>query len=315
MDKVNLAVIGVGHHGRKHAEIFTRIEQVNLVGVVDVDSDVAREVAARWNTTAYTDSSDVIDLVDAVSIAVPANKHYVITKKFLSRNKNVFLEKPIAETSEQAEELVQIAKERNVIFQIGHVERFNPAIKALEQLLTYPRFIESHRLCQYNPRGTDVGVVMDLMIHDIDIVLHLVKDKVKSLTGVGVRVLSQTEDIANARIEFHNGCIANLTVSRVSPENMRKIRIFQHDAYISLDYRKQEGLVYRKINSEIVREEIPTEKSEPLELELRSFVDCVLNSHQPVVSGEQAKQAVDIAMEIIKDIEARNQWESLRQKS
>jgi predicted dehydrogenase len=207
---------------------------------------------------------------------------------------------------EEADDLIRLADENQRALQIGHVERFNPAIKALTGLLKDPRFIECHRLARYNPRGCDVGVVLDLMIHDIDIILTLVNDRIKSISAVGVNVLSDSEDIANARIEFESGCIANVTASRVSADNMRKIRVFQQDAYISLDYEKQAGLIYRKAEGQIVRSPVPTEKAEPLKLELESFFQSIRSGTRPPVSAEQGKRALEIAMEIIREIQARN---------
>ena len=305
MNPTKLAVIGVGHHGRQHARVFRTIEDVDLVAVVDIDPARAKKIAKEFKTNAATDYTALIDQVDAVSIAVPAQFHFEVSQYFLKHNKHVFLEKPIAETTEQAAGLIEISRDKEIVFQIGHIERFNPAISALNEVLGEARFIEAHRLCVYNPRGCDVGVVMDLMIHDIEIVLHLVKSPVKLISAVGINVLSPSEDIANARLEFENGCIANITTSRVSPENMRKIRVFQNDAYISLDYRKQEGLIYRKNENRIVRESIPMEKSEPLKLELESFVKCVQESSTPLVTGEQGKRALEIAFDILHEIEKR----------
>jgi predicted dehydrogenase len=305
MNPTKLAVIGVGHHGRQHVRVFKTIEDVDLVAVVDVDEKRADKIAKEFKTNAETDYTALIDQVDAVSIAVPAQFHFEVSQFFLNRDKHVFLEKPIAETTEQAAGLIELSRDKEIVFQIGHIERFNPAISALNEVLGDARFIEAHRLCMYNPRGCDVGVVMDLMIHDIEIVLHLVKSPVKLISAVGINVLSPSEDIANARLEFENGCIANITTSRVSPENMRKIRVFQNDAYISLDYRKQEGLIYRKDSGKIIRESIPMEKSEPLKLELESFVKCVQESSTPLVTGEQGKRALEIAFDILHEIKKR----------
>jgi len=307
---IRVAVVGVGHHGRHHARIYSAMEGVELVGVVDNNQDTAAAVAEEYNTKAFTNTAEVMGGIDAVSIAVPAVSHFDVAGEFIRSGIHVFMEKPITESSEQAAKLVEMVNESEIVFQTGHIERFNPAIKALSSILKRPQFIESHRLCLYNPRGCDVGVVMDLMIHDLDIVLHLVKDKMKSISAVGVNVLSPTEDIANARLEFEHGCIANITVSRVSKDNMRKIRIFQHDAYISLNYRKQEGLVYRKVGEEIVMEPVPTEKSEPLKLQLESFVDCIRTGSTPEVTAEDGKRVVDVAEEILRDIDARKkvQW-------
>jgi len=274
--------------------------------VADTDSEKLKSVSDQWGVSTYGDYCDIASEVDAVSIASPTTSHHEIANYFLSSGKHVFVEKPMASTVEEADDLIRLAERNERVLQIGHVERFNPAIKALTKLLHDPGFIECHRLCRYNPRGCDVGVVLDLMIHDIDIILALVNDRIKSISAVGVNVLSDSEDIASARIEFEKGCIANLTASRVSFDNMRKIRIFQRDAYISLDYEKQEGLIYRKQEGKIVRSPVPTQKAEPLKLELESFVRCIKTSSRPPVSAEQGRRALEIAMEIVRHIQARN---------
>jgi predicted dehydrogenase len=305
-EAVRLAVIGVGVHGARHADVYSRMPGVELVGVADVNEATARAVAEQCGTRAAADFHELLDQVEAVSIAVPANKHFEVARACLERGIHVFLEKPIAETTEQATALVELVRGTPIVFQIGHVERFNPAITALERIVNRPRFIEAHRLCTYSPRITDVGVVMDLMIHDLEVILHLVGAPVTSLSAIGVNVLSRTEDIANARLEFANGCIANVTTSRVSPEPMRKIRLFQQDAYISLDFRAQEGLIYRKHDGSIVREPVPTEKGQPLELELAAFVECVRRGGRPRVGAEQATRALELALDILRDIARRN---------
>jgi predicted dehydrogenase len=306
-EAVRLAVIGVGVHGARHAEVFCGMPAVELVGVADVNEAAGRAVAERCATRAVADFRALLDQVEAVSIAVPANKHFEVARACLERGIHVFLEKPIAETTDQAARLIELVRGTPVVFQVGHVERFNPAITALERIVSRPRFIEAHRLCTYSPRITDVGVVMDLMIHDLEVILHLVGAAVTNVSAIGVKVLSRTEDIANARIEFANGCIANVTSSRVSPEPMRKIRLFQEDAYISLDYRAQEGLIYRKQDGRIVREPVPTRKDQPLKLELAEFVECVQRGRRPRVGGEQATRALELALDILADIARRDE--------
>ncbi len=302
---LRVAVVGVGHHGRHHARIYSRMEGVELKGVVDIDPERASAVAGEFNTTAFTSPGEIIDNIDAVSIAVPAPSHFDSFGTFIENGVHIFMETPIAASAQQAAKMADMVKQAGIIFQAGHIERFNPAITALSAVLTKPQFIESHRLCIYNPRGCDVGVVMDLMVHDLDIVLHLVKDKIKSISAVGVNVLSPTEDIANARLEFEHGCIANITVSRVSTDNMRKIRIFQNDAYISLDYRKQEGRIYRKVGNEIKAGTVPMVKSEPLKLQLESFIDCIKHNRTPQVTVDDGKRVIDVAEEILRAIDAR----------
>ncbi len=306
MGQLSVGVVGVGHHGRQHVRIYRELSGVVLSAIVDTDSERRKRASTEWGVPTCADYREMTSLVDAVSIATPTATHHKIAHHFLSSGKHVFLEKPMASTVEEAENLIRLADRNGRILQIGHVERFNPAIKALTALLRDPGFIECHRLSRYNPRGCDVGVVLDLMIHDIDIILTLVNDRIKSISAVGVNVLSDNEDIANARIEFEKGCIANLTASRVSLDTMRKIRVFQRDAYISLDYGKQEGLIYRKVDGEIVRSPVPTEKAEPLKLELESFIQSIRSSSRPPVSAEQGKRALEIAMEIVRDIQARN---------
>lgn len=306
MEEISVGVVGVGHHGRQHVRICKELPGVVLAAVVDASSETVREVARESDAPPFTDYREIIPHVDAVSIATPTITHHEIARYFLSHGKDVFLEKPMASSVEEAEDLIRLANEKQKVLQIGHVERFNPAIKALAGLLKEPRFIECHRLSRYNPRGCDVGVVLDLMIHDIDIILTLVNDEIKSISAVGVNVLSDSEDIANARIEFRRGCIANVTASRVSADNMRKIRVFQRDAYISLDYVKQAGLIYRKADGGITSAPVPTERAEPLKLELESFFDSIRTGSRPAVSAEQGKLALEIAMEITREIRARN---------
>ncbi len=306
METVRVGVVGVGHHGRQHVRICRDLPGVELAAVVDTHPETLRQVAREWDVPAFSDYRDITSRVDAVSIASPTVTHHGIAHYFLSAGKNVFVEKPITSTVEEAEDLMHLAQEQQRVLQIGHVERFNPAIKALIEILKEPRFIECHRLARYNPRGCDVGVVLDLMIHDIDIILTLVNDAVKSISAVGVNVLSDSEDIANARIEFERGCIANVTASRVSADSMRKIRVFQQDAYISLDYKKQAGVIYRKVGGNIVPSPVPTERAEPLKLELESFFEAIQTGSRPLVSAEQGKRALEIAMQIIREIEARN---------
>ena len=224
--------------------------------------------------------------------------HYAVGKYLLSQGKHLLIEKPITETPEQAEELVKLAKESSLVLQVGHVERFNPVLSALEQRLTKPRFIEAHRLSPYPFRSVEIGVVLDLMIHDLEIILHLVRSPVKSIDAVGVPVLSKGEDIANARIRFQNGCVANVTASRISPEKMRKIRVFQQDAYLSLDYQKQSAEMFRLVDGTITREEVEVEKDEPLKRQLQSFVECSRGGMQPVVTGSEAAAALGLAIEI-----------------
>jgi len=302
---VNVGVFGVGSLGQAHARIYSELERANLVGVYDVDTARAREIAGQYGTQAFDTMDALAEQVDAASVVVPTDLHREVGGYLLDRGLHLLMEKPIASTTQEAEELVALADERNVIIQVGHIERFNPVLSYLENVSLRPRFIEAHRLSSYPPpregmapRGTEVSVVLDLMIHDIEVILHLVRSPVKEFHAVGVSVLSPSEDIANVRLHFEDGCVANITASRISPERMRKIRVFDSDTYISLDYQNQSGEVHRKSAVGIEREEVPIEKAEPLAMELDSFLGCVARRGDPVVSGEHAAEALKLAVAI-----------------
>jgi predicted dehydrogenase len=306
---------------------LARAGHVEFAGIYDVSSEQAGKFAQKYHVRAFGSAAEATAAADALNIVTPTTTHYDLAKGLLEQGKHVLVEKPMTDSSAQAADLVQLAQQKNCVLQVGHVERFNPIFKYLESAAPQPRFIEAHRLSPYPARSTDIGVVLDLMIHDLDIVLAFVKSPVKSVDAVGIPVLSKSEDIANARLRFANGCVANLTVSRVSPERMRKIRVFSGGdvpSYISLDYRAQEGFITRiardgeeessllkkllaakdsTIVSEfagkrIVREPVPIAKEEPLKLELHHFVECVREKQTPMVSGASAKQALDLALEI-----------------
>jgi len=248
------------------------------------------------------DYRELFGKVDAVSVATPTKSHFHIAADFLRHNIHALVEKPFTPTLKEADNLIKIARKNKLILQVGHIERFNSAFSATQKLIKEPKFIECHRLSPFPNRSLDVGVVLDLMIHDIDIVLGLVNSPIKKVESVGVQVLTQMEDIANARLTFKNGCIANLTASRVSDEWMRKIRIFQQDTYISLDYKEAKASVYKKLGPQITKEDLPIEKEQPLQKELQSFIDCVISHKEPLVSGPVARQALKIALEIQKQI-------------
>jgi predicted dehydrogenase len=337
---IKVAVVGTGSLGKEHVRIYAelaRAGQVELAGVFDTAAETAQKVASRHGTRVLASLAEAAAASDALSVVTPTTTHYDLAKALLQQGKHVLLEKPMTDNADQAGELVELARLHHCVLQVGHVERFNPVFKYLESVATDPRFIEAHRLSPYPARSTDIGVVLDLMIHDLDVVLAFVKSPVTSVDAVGIPVLSKTEDIANARLRFASGCVANLTASRVSPERMRKIRVFSAGpmiSYVSLDYRAQEGFITRiarngeeessilkkllavklgvgrnsTIVSEfggkrIVREPVPIEKVEPLKSELQSFIDCVRARQAPVVSGESAKQALDLAFEITRQIQ------------
>jgi predicted dehydrogenase len=295
---IRAGVVGVGSIGKNHARIYSGLPGVEFSAILDTNRETATAICAQYGVKAASDLSEFAGLIDVATVATPTPDHYETGKFLLAHGKHLLIEKPITETPEQAQELVKLAKERSLILQVGHVERFNPVLRALEQRLTKPRFIESHRLSPYPFRSVEIGVVLDLMIHDLEIILHLVRSPVKSIDAVGVPVLSKGEDIANARIRFQNGCVANVTASRISPEKMRKIRVFQEDAYLSLDYQNQSAEMFRLVNGKITREVVEIEKDEPLKRELQSFVECSRRGVQPVVSGSEAGAALELAIEI-----------------
>jgi predicted dehydrogenase len=303
MNKLRVGVVGVGHIGSNHARLYREVPTAELAAVYDLDAARANSIAKKYRTTAAKSLEEFAALVDATSIATPTNTHHEIALPLLERGKHLLVEKPITENPEHASELAELAARGGLILQVGHVERFNPVLSALEARLTHPRFIEAHRLSPYPNRSTDIGVVLDLMIHDLEIILHLVRSAVQNIDAVGIPVLSKSEDIANARIRFENGCIANVTSSRISPERMRKIRVFQQDAYLSLDYEKQTGEIYRRESGKIARDKVPIEREEPLKQQLVSFVECAMTGRQPRVSGFQATAALELAVDITKKIQ------------
>lgn len=298
MEEIKVAVVGVGHLGAHHARIYSKLENARLIGVSDIVKKKAKKIGKYYKTGYTTNYKDFLEQADAVSIAVPTYKHYEIAKDFLENGVNCLIEKPITTTCEQAEELLQIANKNNLILQVGHIERFNSAVIAAEEKISQPKFIESHRLGPFKKRSADIGVVLDLMIHDIDIVLALVKSKIKSIEAVGVNVLTDYEDIANARIVFQSGCVCDLTASRITASEQRKIRIFQKDSYISLDYARQEAYLYKKKKNKIKKKKIRAKVREPLFLELQAFINCVKKEEKPIVSGKEATEALRLALEI-----------------
>jgi predicted dehydrogenase len=307
--KIKVGVIGVGVLGQVHTRIYSELSQAEVAGVYDINTARAKKVAKKYNTEFYKTIEEMLPHIQAASIAVPSDKHYEVAKILLEHNINMLIEKPITTSVGQAEDLVLRAEKKGVILQVGHVERFNPVMKYVEDVLTVPRFIECHRLAGFpkprrgqKARGTEVSVVLDLMIHDLEIILHIVNSPIKEIRAVGIPVLTDTEDIANVRLAFQNGTVANITTSRVSAQPMRKIRIFQENAYISLDYQNQSGQIYKKRGKKISRNKIPIEKGEPLLNELSAFIGCISNSGKPLVTGQKASQALKLAVDIIHQI-------------
>jgi predicted dehydrogenase len=311
MKKLRVGVVGVGYLGQFHAEKYARMTDVELAGIVDIDKSRAVAVAERVNSTAYTDHQALFGNVDAVSIAVPTPAHFVIAKDFLLNDIDILIEKPITQNLEEADELIRLSKSKNLVIQVGHLERFNPAIVALKDIVKQPMFIESHRLSIFKGRCTDVSVVLDLMIHDIDLILNFVKSGISAVHASGVPVVSEHVDIANARLEFESGCVANVTASRISTKNERKIRLFQRDAYVSVDFSKKEITAIQQ-NNAVNRGLIPGmdikqtsfETGDALENELTSFVNSVIHREIPEVTAQMGRDALEIALNVMDQIKA-----------
>jgi len=300
---LRIAVIGVGHLGRHHARILSSLPGVQLVAVVDTNRGRAEEIAQTVNSQALFDASDLMGNVDAVTIAVPTEAHRDIAIPFLDAGIPVLVEKPMARSLREADELITAAQKANVVLAVGHTERFNPAVEAARPLLVDPRFIEVHRLGTFPDRSLDIDVVFDLMIHDLDVVLSLVKADVESIEAVGVPVLTGRVDIANVRLRFANGCIANLTASRISRDRVRKIRFFQPAAYLSIDYAVQKIELWRLVKGAgpmptIEGGDVPVANEEPLKRELADFVDAIVSKRTPLVDGDQGRRALELATHI-----------------
>ncbi len=323
MTRTRTGVIGVGHLGRLHAKTYSQLGEAELVGVYDKDSDKSRKVAEELGIRSFPDLDHLLRETQAVSVAVPTPSHFEVGEQVLERGVHLLMEKPIAFSLEQAEELIGLSRKKNLTLQVGHIERFNPAFLAIEGLDLNPKFIESHRLAQFNPRGTDVAVVLDLMIHDIDLILSLVKSDIKDIQAAGISVITESEDIANARLTFENQTVANITASRISANHMRKIRIFQKNSYISLDLLRKEAEVYRLVDASdqssrngipsTIIGNIPTQQvgktilyekpkiqdKDMLTLEISSFLECTTTGRKPKVGGEDGKRALAVALKIV----------------
>ncbi len=331
-----VAVIGTGSLGKEHARIYAEMAaegEVVLTGVFDVSRETAAAVASRLGVPVFPTLAAAAESAEAFSVVTPTSTHFEVASQLIERGAHVLVEKPMTDNAADATTLVEMAQRRGCLLLVGHVERFNPVFQRLQEVAPEPRFIEAHRLSPYPKRSTDIGVVLDLMIHDLDVVLAFVNSPVVAVDAVGIPVLSRSEDIANARLKFANGCIANLTASRVSTESMRKIRVFSsgpQPAYVSLDYRAQTGYILRLARGEekesslfkkllhardssivveyagrkIVREPVPITREEPLKLELRHFVRCVREHGVPLVSGESARRALELAFTITRQVEA-----------
>ncbi|MCC5807965.1 MAG: Gfo/Idh/MocA family oxidoreductase [Opitutales bacterium] len=297
-------VIGVGSLGQHHARVYAELEGVALAGVYDADGARAAEVAERHGTRVFESLEQLAENCDAVSVVVPTDRHCAVALPLLEKGCHLLIEKPICASLEEAERVLDAAKAAGVLVQVGHIEHFNPVMGYLETAVSDPRFIAADRLAPFTPRGTEVGVVLDLMIHDIGIILELVKRPIERVEAVGVNVLSPTEDIANARIVFEGGCVANINTSRVSLKKVREIRVFQPEVYLSLNFMEQKGHLIRKQGLALDKEDIPIERDEPLKLELLSFTDCIRRARDPKVGGQLGKTALEVAMQVTAQIRA-----------
>jgi predicted dehydrogenase len=326
MDPLNVGVIGVGHLGSLHAKMYAEISSAKLIGVYDSDPQRAEKTAAEFGVKAFPALDDLLSQVDAVSIATPTPTHYDAAMQVIKRGVHLLIEKPITATIEQAQALTERAETKGLKLQVGHIERFNPAILALEPYNITPLFIESHRLAQFNPRGSDVAVVLDLMIHDIDLILSLVKSKVTRIDANGIAVISDTPDIANARLQFENGCVANVTASRISQNKMRKMRLFQRDAYISIDFAQGLSEVFRLVDEGtanvkstmmlgkidqgqhkriIVYEQPEVQEVNALKYELERFIESIQKNTETPVTGRDGLHALEVAQEILQKINSQ----------
>jgi len=323
MEKLKVGVIGTGHLGKLHVKMFKNMENCDCIGVFDTNLIQSEAAANEFKVHYFQNEEELLKSVDAVSIAVTTSAHFEVAKRCLEKGKHVFIEKPITSTIDEAEKLVKLADEKKLNLQVGHIERFNPALVSLEKYISNPVFIETDRLSQFDTRGTDVAVVLDLMIHDIDVILSFIKSDVKKIDANGVAVVSDNVDIANARIQFENGAVANVTASRISQKKMRKMRIFQKDTYIALDFVTGVSEVYRllQVNENVssgisfgeigvgdkkkrlIYEQPQVKEINALQFELQLFVDSVLQKTKPIVSGEDGLRVLRVAEEIIKKIE------------
>ncbi len=323
MSKTKVGIAGVGKLGEYHCRTLASMPEAELTGVYDTNAARMNEIAGKYHCRAFGDLQEMLQHVDAVGIVVPTVQHYSVAKAAVQAGVPVFVEKPITSTVAEAEELVDLAAKKNVLLQVGHIERFNPAIRALDGLDVKPMFIESHRLAPFDPRGTDVAVVLDLMIHDIDIILSLVDSEVERIDANGVAVVSDEADIANARLQFRNGCVANVTASRISQRKMRKMRLFQKDSYISIDFLQKLTELFRLVDDEadmpstiilgqiekgkkkrhIIYDQPVTPEEDAMEAEWRSFLSCLHSGRKPVVSGEDGLKALTVAAEITRIID------------
>ncbi len=301
MDKVKVGIIGVGYLGTQHARILSYLEEAELKGVADIDFKKAMQIGNRHGVQYYENFEDMLDEIDAGIVATPTSEHFSVSMELLNKGKSVLVEKPITETIEQADKLVAFAKKNGAILQVGHLERFNPAVEAIENMITEPRFIEVQRLGSFSARSLDIDVVLDLMIHDLDIIMSLIKDEVKVIKSSGIHVLSDKIDIANARLEFGSGCVATLTASRVHQGKVRKLRIFEPTSYYSIDYIDQEVKAFPLNGRQTDIKTLKIKKEEPLKKELKNFFRCIRDGKERKVSGEEGLRALKLAYSVLEE--------------
>jgi len=295
---VRVGVIGVGYLGRHHGRIFSEMEGAELVGVADINTGAAEQIAQTYHCKPYSDYKEMLGLCDAVTIVTPTTTHYAIAMDCISAGKDLLIEKPITADLDEARKIVKEAAGRSLVLQVGHLERYNPGVVAAAGMIADPRFIESERLSPFMGRADDVDVTLDLMIHDIDIVLSLVRSRLKSVSAIGESVITDRIDVAKAWLEFDNGCKALITASRLASDKVRTLKVFQRDAYISIDYQKQELRRYLRNGKEISSDILRPENKEPLKEELIDFIDCVRERKRPAVSGVEAMNALEVALQI-----------------
>jgi predicted dehydrogenase len=304
MEKVKVGIIGVGYLGTQHARILSYLEDADLKGVADIDFNKSLRIGNRHGVKYYENFEDMLDEIDAGIVATPTSEHFSITEKLLKEGKSVLVEKPITETVEQAEKLIELAKKNKRILQVGHLERFNPAVEAIEDLLSEPKFIEVQRLGSFSARSLDIDVVLDLMVHDLDIIMALIKDEVKLIRSSGIHVLSDKIDIANARLEFESGCVATFIASRVHQGKVRKLRIFEPTSYYSIDYIDQEVKVFPLNGRQTDIKTLKIKKEEPLRKELQNFLRCVKDGKIRKVTGEEGLRALKMAHMVLSEAES-----------
>jgi len=308
---IKCGVAGVGYLGQHHARVYHELPGCEFTGIYEPDDKKAKKITKKYKCERFATIEDLSQACDGVSVVVPTDKHHEVAIPLLRAGCHLLVEKPISVTLQEAEDMLAIAKDKNLVLQVGHIEHFNPVASYLQEHVNAPRYISSERLAPFNVRGSEVGVVLDLMIHDIGIILQLVRSPVCKIDSVGVCVVSQSEDIANARIEFENGCVANLNASRVSLKKLRKFRLFQPRTYLSMDFMEQKGYLMRLVGDKpditnIKREKIPIEREEPLKLELSAFINCIAIGAEPKVSGMLGRTALEIAITISEQIRAQD---------